>query len=229
MITFQNVSKHYGLQTIFDDISFQITAHSFVALLGASGTGKSTLISLLIGAQKPDQGSIIIDGINVEELSPNDLQMYRRKIGVVFQDFKLLDKKTVFENVAFALEVCGEEDIVIEHKTGELLQRVGLIAMSHKFPHQLSGGEQQRAAIARALVHSPKLLIADEPTGNLDPENTLEIARIFRKIYEEDKITVLLTTHDPIFLEEVSPARVMRLQQGKILEDIQRSSEDPAV
>jgi cell division transport system ATP-binding protein len=218
VIQFLGLSKSYGIQTVLDEVSAVIHPAELVAILGVSGSGKSTLVSLLIGAEKPSAGSISIDGINLETLSPADLQRYRQNIGVVFQDFKLLEKKTVFENIAYVLEVVGESDLAIEHKVTMILNRVGLLAMSHKFPHQLSGGEQQRVAIARALVHSPKLLIADEPTGNLDPENTLEIASILHKFNKEDGLTIIVTTHDPIFLSRINP-RVLRLDHGKLLEE----------
>ncbi|MBI5414998.1 ABC transporter ATP-binding protein [Candidatus Peregrinibacteria bacterium] len=219
MLSFFQLTKNYGIQTVLDEVNFQVNAGEFVAILGASGSGKSTLISLLIGADKPTSGSISIDGITIEELSPGELQLYRQQIGVVFQDFKLLEKKTVFENVAFVLEVCGELEIEIEHKVGAILERVGLTGMSHKFPHQLSGGEQQRVAIARALVHSPKLLIADEPTGNLDPRNTRDIGSLLSKFNKEDHLTVIVTTHDPVFLKSIVKPRVLKLEHKKIHED----------
>jgi cell division transport system ATP-binding protein len=218
VLHFSHLSKNFGLQTVLDEVDFFVAPKELIAILGPSGAGKSTLISLLIGADKPNAGNIIIDGMQVEKLTPAELQQYRRSIGVVFQDFKLLEKKTIFENVAFALEVCGEEDMSIEYKVGEVLKKVGLGAMSHKFPHQLSGGEQQRVAIARALVHSPKLLVADEPTGNLDPENTQEIANILRKINIEDGVTVIVTTHNPFFLKKVEPHKVFYLKNGKVKE-----------
>ncbi len=214
MIQFSEVTKSFGLQTVLNNLSYRLKQGECLVITGSSGVGKTTLISLLIGAEKPDGGQILIDNIRVEDLSDSEMQMYRRRIGVVFQDFKLLKKKTVFENTAFALEACEIEEESIERKVGEILQRVGLSAMAHKFPHQLSGGERQRTAIARALVHSPKLLVADEPTGNLDPENTREIARLLKKLHQEDGLTLLITTHDPIFLEEIAPCRVVQLEQG---------------
>lgn len=220
MLSFQHLTKEFGIQTVLDDIDFSVQAGEFVALMGPSGAGKSTLISLLLGAEKPSQGHIYVDGVSLEELAANELQMYRRKLGVVFQDFKLLEKRTVFENVAFALEVCGEDELAIEHATGATLQKVGLSAIAHKFPHQISGGEQQRTALARALIHSPRLLIADEPTGNLDPKNTQEIAALLKKINQEDGVTVFVTTHDPLFLQSVQPCRVLILENGKISEEI---------
>jgi len=219
MLQFSKLTKHFGLQTVLDEVEFSIKKGELTAIVGLSGAGKTTLIGMLIGADKPNSGSIIIDGITVEGLTSTELQQYRKNIGVVFQDFKL-----IFENVAFALEVCGEEDSTIERKTSNILQRVGLAAMCHKFPHQLSGGEQQRVAIARALVHSPKLLIADEPTGNLDPENTKGIASLLKKFNIEDEVTVFITTHDPLFLKEISPCRVLKLEHGKIKEEQKREN-----
>ncbi len=218
MLRFIKLTKNYGIQTVLDEVDFEIASGEFVSILGVSGSGKSTLISLLIGAEKPTSGRIEIDRLVIENLSSSEMQSYRQKIGVVFQDFKLLEKKTVFENVAFVLEVCGASNSEIEVQVGSILRRVGLSAMSHKFPHQLSGGEQQRVAIARALVHSPRLLIADEPTGNLDPENTIEIAKLLQKFNREDKVTVIVTTHDPMLLQNIAP-RVLRLEHGKIHEE----------
>ena len=215
MISFHNITKTFGAHTVLNGISFTIQPNEFVLLKGASGAGKSTVISLLIGAEKPEHGTIEVDGMMVSEMDDDTLQMYRRKVGVVFQDYKLLSKKTVFENVAFAMEVCGESNEEIHRRTPEVLEKVGLLQFQDKFPEQLSGGEMQRLAIARALVHSPRLIIADEPTGNLDEGNVRGIMHIFKRLHEEGA-TILITTHDPI-IEQLVQARVMTLEEGRII------------
>jgi cell division transport system ATP-binding protein len=194
-----------------------ITPGEMVALLGASGTGKTSIFRLLLGEHKPTLGSIQLDNFALEKLSYANLQKYRRQIGVVFQDFQLLPQKTVYENVAFALEVCGEED-KIARKVPELLRLVDIWEKRDQFPDTLSGGEKQRTAIARALVHNPKLLIADEATGNLDPQNSKDIAALFQTLHKEKNITILFATHDPILVQELHP-RVIRLEEGKVLFD----------
>ncbi len=215
MITFANVTKKYGAHLVLDNISFEIKPNEFVVLSGASGAGKSTVIALLIGAEQPTQGIVEVDNTMINDMDPDTLQLFRRKIGVVYQDYKLLEKKTVFENVAFAMEVCNEPDSIIHSRVPEVLEKVGLLHFQDKFPEQLSGGERQRLAIARALVHSPRLIIADEPTGNLDEENVRGIVHLLDTLHKEGA-TVLLTTHDP-FVQELVEGRGLRLESGKIL------------
>jgi len=215
MISFHNVTKRFGSHLILDKITFEIKPNEFVVLKGASGAGKSTIVALLIGAEKPYHGSVEVDGMFVNEMDDNTLQLYRRKLGVVFQDYKLLPKKTVFENVAFAMEVCGESNDVIHQRVPEVLEKVGLLRFQDKFPEQLSGGEKQRLAIARALVHKPRLIIADEPTGNLDEDNVRGIVDLLKKLHEEGA-TVLMTTHDPL-VQELAPGRSLRIEDGKIV------------
>ena len=214
MISFHNVTKKYDSHLVLDSVSFDIESNEFVVLTGASGAGKSTIIALLIGAEKPTNGSVEVDEMYVSDMSPETLQLYRRKIGVVYQDYKLLSKKTVFENVAFAMEVCNEPDELIHQRVPEVLSKVGLLLFQDKFPDQLSGGEKQRLAIARALVHRPRLLIADEPTGNLDEANIRSIVSLLTQLHEEGN-TVLLTTHDPYVCELVK-GRHLTLEEGKI-------------
>ncbi len=214
MISFHNVSKKYGTHTVLDRITFDIENNEFVVLTGASGAGKSTVIALLIGAEKPSEGSVEVDGMHVTDMNSDTLQLFRRKIGVVYQDYKLLDKKTGFENVAFALEACNESDELIAERVPMVLEKVGLLHFQDKFPDQLSGGEKQRLAIARALVHQPKLIIADEPTGNLDEENVKGIIHLLENLHKEGA-TVLLTTHDP-FVKSLVNARNLNLEDGKI-------------
>jgi cell division transport system ATP-binding protein len=214
MISFHNVTKKYGSHLVLDSVSFDIENNEFVVLTGASGAGKSTVIALLIGAEKPTSGSVEVDGMYVSEMDFETLQLFRRKIGVVYQDYKLLGKKTVFENVAFAMEVCNEPDDLIHERVPQVLEKVGLLYFQDKFPDQLSGGEKQRLAIARALVHQPRLIIADEPTGNLDEENVRGIVDLLSNLHKEGN-TVLLTTHDP-FVQELVQGRSLTLEDGKI-------------
>lgn len=214
MISFHNVTKKYGSHLVLDGVSFNIENNEFVVLTGASGVGKSTVIALLIGAVKPTHGSVEVDGMQVSDMDPKTLQLYRRKIGVVYQDYKLLDKKTVFENVAFAMEVCNEPDSLIHERVPQVLEKVGLLHFQDQFPDQLSGGEKQRLAIARALVHHPRLIIADEPTGNLDEGNVKGIVHLLINLHREGA-TVLLTTHDPL-VRELVQGRGLKLEDGKI-------------
>lgn len=217
MISFHNVTKKYDSHLVLDRVSFDIESNQFVVLTGASGAGKSTVIALLIGAEKPTHGSVEVDGMYVSDMNSDTLQLYRRKIGVVYQDYKLLDKKTVFENVAFAMEVCNEPDALIQERVPEVLAKVGLLNFQDKFPDQLSGGEKQRLAIARALVHKPRLIIADEPTGNLDEVNVKGIIRLLITLHDEGN-TILLTTHDPS-VRELVKGRHLNLEEGKIVSD----------
>ncbi len=214
MISFHNVTKKYDSHLVLDSVSFSIENNEFVVLTGASGAGKSTVIALLIGAEKPTNGSIEVDDMYVSEMDLDTLQLYRRKIGVVYQDYKLLGKKTVFENVAFAMEVCNEPDALIHERVPIVLEKVGLLSFQDKFPDQLSGGEKQRLAIARALVHQPRLIIADEPTGNLDEANVKGIVDLLSSLHAEGA-TVLLTTHDPM-VQELVHGRSLTLEDGKI-------------
>jgi cell division transport system ATP-binding protein len=214
MIAFHNVTKKFGGHLVLDEVNFEIYPNELVVLNGASGAGKSTVVALLIGAEKPNTGSVEVDDMMVNEMDSSTLQLYRRKIGVVYQDYKLLPKKTVFENVAFAMEVCEEPMDVINQRVPEVLDKVGLLSHQDRFPNELSGGERQRLAIARALVHDPRLLIADEPTGNLDEMNVRGIVELFQKLHSEGA-TVLLTTHDPL-IHNMMPGRIMTIERGKI-------------
>lgn len=195
MLKFKDITLSYGTEQVLRDADFLIKDGEFVLLTGKSGAGKTSIVNLLLGALHPQKGQVLVNGLVVNELNPHDLQLYRRTLGVVFQDYKLLPKRTVFENVAFALEVAGVGKSEIEKRVPEVLRLVGLEKMSHKFPGQLSGGEKQRVSIARAMVHKPQLLIADEPTGNLDSENTAEIIKLLLTI-NKTGTTVILATHD---------------------------------
>lgn len=206
---------------VLKDINLQIGGGEFVTLIGPSGAGKSTLIHALIGAIKIERGSISIDGRDVTKLNREMLQTYRRGLGMVFQDFKLLPRKTVAENIAFAMEVCGEEELAIRIRVKEILELVGLTKQAGQFPNQLSGGEKQKTAIGRALVHRPKLLIADEPTGNLDPENAIEVLHLLQKI-NSIGATVLLATHNKSLVDNIRK-RVVTLRDGQIVSDKEES------
>jgi cell division transport system ATP-binding protein len=217
MIIFEKVVKKYKNKKVLDNVNLTIGGGEFVSIIGPSGAGKSTLVYSLIGAEKIQGGSISVDGFRISEMSDKELQYYRRRIGVVFQDYRLLPQKSVFENVAFALEVCGIGKNEIKKRVEEVLKVVGLEEQSRHFPHQLSGGEKQRTAIARALVHEPGLIVADEPTGNLDPKTALEIVKLFVEINKKG-ISIILTTHNKELVNFLK-RRVIKLDGGKIVED----------
>jgi cell division transport system ATP-binding protein len=217
MIHFQKVCKSYDENIVLHNVNLKIEAGEFVSVIGASGAGKSTVFHLLMGADVPTSGTIKIDDIDLASLDTTALQLYRRRVGMVWQSFKLLPKKTVAENVAFALEAIDEDDPEILIKVDEILEMVGLTNMSHKFPSQLSGGERQRAAIARALVHAPNIIIADEPTGNLDPKTSLEIIKIFKEINKKG-VTVILATHDTHVVDAIHE-RVIEIRGGRVVRD----------
>ena len=220
MIEFRNVKKIYagGTNTVaLDNVSFIIEKDEFVSLVGHSGAGKSTLLKLLYAEEKPTSGEIIFNGEDIAKLTPKQLPSYRRRIGTVFQDFKLLPKKTLFENVAFALEVSDHSDKEIRELVPQILEIVGLAHKLESYPREISGGEQQRVAIARALVHRPALIIADEPTGNLDPISSWGIIQLLLKINKLGT-TVLLATHNKDIVNRIKK-RVITLDQGKIIRD----------
>ena len=216
MIQVFNLIKTYGGGApALADISFSVKEGEFVFLTGPSGAGKTTLFKILFGGEKYDQGQVLVNGVNVGKLSEENLFFLRRDIGVVFQDYKLLPKKTVFENISFAQEVIGVPSKTIRIRTWEVLKSVGLTPKKDAYPLQLSGGEQQRVAIARALVNNPKIILADEPTGNLDPEISLKILNLFEKINQEGK-TVIFATHSLEMLRAQNH-RLLTLNRGKII------------
>lgn len=217
MIVFENVSKKYGRTPILNAINITIEHGEFVSIIGPSGAGKSTLVYALIGAENIQHGKISVDGYVVNTMNDRALQYYRRKIGVVFQDYKLLQQKNVYENVAFALEVCGFSRAEIKKRVPEVLGIVDLQKQQRQFPYQLSGGERQRVAIARALVHNPGLIVADEPTGNLDPKTARELIQLLLKI-NEDGATVILASHNKDLVNFLK-RRVIRLENGKVVSD----------
>lgn len=218
MIEFKNISMQYPPDVFaVKDVSFKIQPKEFVSIVGQSGTGKTTLVKMIIAEERPTRGKILIGDWDITNIRHYELPVLRRQIGVVWQDFKLLPKKTVFENVAFALEVCGETPEKINRVVPQVLKIVGLGDKQERFPYQLSGGEQQRVVIARALVHRPKILIADEPTGNLDAINTQGIMEILRKINELGT-TVILVTHDREIVNGLKK-RVITLDGGQVVSD----------
>lgn len=214
MIQLYNVYKSYNNTPALVDVSFIIKKGAFVFVTGPSGAGKSTLLKLLYRWERYDKGQVLVNGINVGKLKFNNLWQLRRNIGVVFQDYKLLAGKTILENVAFTLEIVGAETKTIRYRAWEALKDVGLSHRKDAYPMELSGGEQQRVAIARALVNNPKVLLADEPTGNLDPEMSSEILQLFEKANVEGT-TVVFATHSQDILREGNHA-VVTLKRGKV-------------
>ena len=221
MIKFQNITKTYNPHTIaVDNVSFEVGDKEFISISGRSGAGKTTLLKLLLAEEKPTQGRIFFDNQDIHKIKPERLPQLRRRIGPIFQDYKLLSSKTVYENVAYALEVVGATDLEIESDVPQVLEIVGLIGKVQNFPQQLSGGERQRVAIARALVPRPSVILADEPTGNLDPYNTRDVIDLLVKINEMGT-TVILATHNKDIINHLRK-RVITLEQGRIIRDEER-------
>ena len=221
LIRITDVQKTYKTGTVaLYDVDLTISKGEFVFVIGASGSGKSTLIKMLYREEKPDRGSIMIGGINVAKLKDRKVYILRRKLGVVFQDFKLLPKLTVFENVAFAMEVFNYDKKKIYHRVMEVLDLVGLKNKARAYPDQLAGGEQQRVVIARAIVNNPKLLICDEPTGNLDPDTSMGIMKVLDDINKMGT-TIIMTTHNRDIVNAMKK-RVVVIREGKIVKDYER-------
>jgi cell division transport system ATP-binding protein len=218
VIYFNNVSKVYNKEAAaLDDVNLTVTAGEFVSIVGHSGAGKTTLIKMILAEENPSDGAVFFESINIHKLNNNDLTKLRRRIGVVFQDFKLLPNKTAYENIAFAMEAVGKTDEEIMSDVPHVLELVDLGHKISHFPNQMSGGEQQRLAIARAIINQPELIIADEPTGNLDPINTHEIIQILKKINDLGT-TVILTTHNRNVIDTVGK-RVITMERGKVIRD----------
>jgi len=218
MIKLNKVSKHYPGKTIaLKDIDLSIESGEFVSIVGQSGTGKTTIIKLIIAEERPTAGQIIVGGWDITNIRDREIPYLRRQIGVIFQDFKLLPKKTVFENIAFALQTCAVPTVKINQIVPQVIKIVGLEGKEKRYPDQLSGGEQQRVVIARSLAHKPKLLVADEPTGNLDSLNTIEIIDLLKKINELGT-TVILVTHDRDVVNSLR-RRVITIEDGQIVAD----------
>jgi len=218
MIYYDKVSKVYPDKSVaLDLVSFGVEPKEFVTIVGHSGAGKTTLMKLLIAEEYPTEGSVFLESTNVHSLNKRQMTKLRRRIGTVFQDYRLIPNKTIYENIAFAMEASGKTDAEIAADVPHVLELVDLGKKIWNFPSELSGGERQRVAIARAIVTQPDIIIADEPTGNLDPTNTFEIVRILKKINEMGT-TVLLTTHNKGVVDAVG-GRVITMENGKIIRD----------
>jgi cell division transport system ATP-binding protein len=222
MILLDRVTKTYSKKgPALERINLHVEAKEFVVIVGQSGAGKSTLLKLLTREEKPTSGKIIVGGIDYERLRDKDIPYLRRKIGTVFQDFKLLPNKTVFENIAFALEIVGMSNREIKHTVPKVIDLVGLKGKEDNYPNELSGGERQRVAIARSVVRQPKILIADEPTGNLDPKHAWDVIRVLEKVNKHGT-TVLLTTHNMEIVNKLK-RRVVTIRDGKVVGDRARA------
>jgi cell division transport system ATP-binding protein len=219
MIYFDNVSKVYndGRSAALQEVTFQVSPKEFVSIVGHSGAGKTTLLKMIIAEDHPSHGQVYFESLDVHRIPKTRLPNYRRKIGTVFQDFKLLPHKTAYENVAFAMEANGRTDHEIAENVPQALSLVDLDDKAWNFPHELSGGEKQRVAIARAIVNQPDIIIADEPTGNLDPIATYEVVQILRKI-KDLGTTVIMTTHNKGVIDEIE-RRVITMDDGRIIRD----------
>ncbi|MGE5541104.1 MAG: cell division ATP-binding protein FtsE [Bacillota bacterium] len=221
MIYFDKVTKMYRDGTpALEDVTINIAPKEFVSIVGHSGAGKTTLLKMLLAEERPTEGSVFFESVDVHALPASSLHHYRRKIGMVFQDFRLIPNKTAYENVAFAMEAAGRTEDEIGSDVPHFLDLVDLGSKAHHFPSQLSGGEQQRVAIARAIVNGPDVIVADEPTGNLDPINTYEIIEILKKINELGT-TVIITTHNKGVVDALGK-RVVTMDRGRVVRDDQR-------
>ncbi len=218
MIYFDKVSKVYDDDSVaLKDVTFKIAPNEFVSIVGHSGAGKTTLLKMILAEDRPSHGQVFYESTDINDLNPSDVIHYRRKIGTVFQDFRLLPNKTVYENIAFAMEAAGRLDEEIEADVPHVLELVDLKHKMWNFPSELSGGEKQRVAIARAIVNQPDIIIADEPTGNLDPINTYDIVQILKKVNDLGT-TVVLTTHNKGVIDNLG-RRVITMEKGKVLRD----------
>lgn len=218
MIYFDKVSKEYQTSgVVLEDITLGIEPKEFISIVGPSGAGKTTLLKLLLTEEKPTAGQILFESVDVNTFKNEDVNRYRRRIGMVFQDFRLLPDKTAYENIAFAMEAAGRDDEEIAADVPHVLELVDLGNKMWNFPHELSGGEKQRVAIARAIINQPDIIIADEPTGNLDPVNTADVIQILKKVNDLGT-TVILTTHNKGVIDALK-RRVVTLDQGRIVRD----------
>lgn len=218
MIYFDKVTKQYQDGTsALEDITLSISPKEFVSIVGHSGAGKTTLLKMLLAEEKPTHGNVFFEEIDIHDLPKNALHHYRRKIGTVFQDFRLIPTKTAYENIAFAMEAVGRKDEEIASDVPYILDLVDLGDKAHHFPHQLSGGEQQRVAIGRAIINQPDVIVADEPTGNLDPVNTYDVIEILKKVNELGT-TVIITTHNKGVVDAMNK-RVITMDKGRVVRD----------
>lgn len=222
MIVFDHVTKQYKNSTrpALDDVNLTIEQGDFVFLVGSSGSGKSSLLRLLLKEEKATQGTVTVDGVNVAKIPNRKVPALRRQMGIVFQDFRLLPGKTVFDNVAFGMEVIGKSRKEIEERIPAVLELVGLEEKANRLPSELSGGEQQRVALARAFVNKPRLLLADEPTGNLDPSTSVGIMKLLDRI-NRTGTTIVMATHDVAIVDQMRK-RIVQMENGKIIRDQER-------
>jgi len=218
VIYFNNVSKVYNKDSVaLEDVTLTVREGEFVSIVGHSGAGKTTLVKMILADDSPTSGTVFFESLDIHKLKSEDLTKLRRRIGVVFQDFKLLSNKTAYENIAFAMEAVGKSDEEIRSDVPHVLELVDLGSKHNHFPSQMSGGEQQRLSIARAIINQPEIIIADEPTGNLDPVNTYEIIQILKKINDMGT-TVILTTHNRGVIDSVKN-RVITMEKGRVVRD----------
>lgn len=218
IVRFENVTKVYGNKTIgLNHVTVNIHKGEFVFLIGASGAGKSTFLKLLFREEKPTSGKVYVGNKNISLLKTKELNMLRKNIGVVFQDFRLLEDRTAYENIAYAMEVLGYSGKDIADRVPKILKKVGMVHRQDHYPQQLSGGEQQRIAIGRAIINAPKILLADEPSGNVDPSTAVEIMEIFKEI-NASGTTIIMATHDRFIVDQLSK-RVLELKKGQLLRD----------
>lgn len=218
MIVFDRVSKIYPDSSVaLEEVTLSIEPKEFISIVGPSGAGKTTLLKLFLAEEKPTEGAVYYDSANIHSLNKKEMDIFRRKVGMIFQDFRLLPNKTVYENIAFTMEAAGRTDEEIESDVPHVLELVDLTPKVWNFPHELSGGEKQRVAIARALVNEPDIIIADEPTGNLDPANTYDIVQILKKI-NDFGTTVILATHNKGIIDLLK-RRVVAMERGKVVRD----------
>lgn len=217
MIYFNNVTKKYKDSISLENVNISISQGEFVIIVGHSGAGKTTLTKLILAEEKPTEGSVFFDSVDIHKLPSKELIKFRRKVGTVFQDFRLLPHKTVYENIAFAMEALDRDEEDIVEDVPKVLELVGLSSKLNLFPHQLSGGEKQRLAIARAIITQPDLVIADEPTGNLDPSNANEVVGLLKKLNEMGT-TIILTTHNKSVIDQIKK-RVITIEEGKVIRD----------
>lgn len=217
MIYFDRVTKRYGDTAALEDVTLSVAPKEFISIVGHSGAGKTTLLKLLLAEERPTDGAIFFESVDVNDLKTSALHHYRRKIGTVFQDFRLIPNKTAYENIAFAMEATGRTDDEIASDVPYILELVNLADKAKHFPDQLSGGEKQRIAIGRAIINQPDVIVADEPTGNLDPINTYEIVEILKKINELGT-TIIITTHNKGVIDAIGK-RVITMDSGKVVRD----------
>jgi len=226
MLSINNITKAYPSRAgnsptvALDDVSFTVKGKEFVSIVGKSGAGKTTLLKLILAEERPNSGEILFDDLDIHKIKKSHLPKLRQRIGTVFQDYKLFPSKTTYENVAYVMEAMGASKDEIERDVSQILGIVGLADRADNFPNELSGGEKQRAAIARALIHRPDIILADEPTGNLDPYHTFDVIRLLVKIYELGT-TVILATHDKEVINSLGK-RVITLDKGKVVRDEER-------